>query len=437
MSLAQMARTHGPLISLKLGTQLLIVASSPSAASQVLRTHDRILSARYIPQTYRINLYISYSLPFSFDCSARWKTLRALCKTELFTTRMLDLQAHLRQDKVVELVGSLFSSRGEVVNLGELVFGTVFNILGNLLFSRDVFSLGDKENSGLKHVFSRSLELGMAPNLADFYPWLGGLDVQGLNKEATSIVKKIYGIWEGFLKERRERDGGNEKKRDFVDVLQSAGCSEIQIKALCSDMFAAGTDTTTTLVDWTMSELVRNPKVMQKVRDELEQVIGERREGEYAVKESHLAHLTYLQACIKESLRLHPPAPLLLPREALDTCEVMDYTVPKGSRVMVNVWAIGRDPKVWKDPLTFSPERFLNSSVDYKGNDFEFTPFGAGRRICPGLPLGSRVVELIIASLIHTFDWSLPNGMQPNELNMEERFGLTLVRKHPLLLIPK
>ncbi|XXG76075.1 hypothetical protein AAC387_Pa08g0503 [Persea americana] len=408
MSLAQMARTHGPLISLKLGTQLLIVASSPSAASQVLKTHDRILSARYIPQTYRVKFYISHSLPFSFDCSIRWKTLRALCKTELFTTRMLDLQAHLRQDKVVELVGSLFSSRGEVVNLGELVFGTAFNILGNLLFSRDVFSLGDKENSGLKHVFSRFLELGMAPNLADFYPWLGGLDVQGLNKEATGIIKKIYGIWEGLLK---ERGGGNEKKRDFVDVLQSGGCSEMQIKALCLDMFAAGTDTTTTLVDWTMSELVRNPRVMQKVRDELEQVI--------------------------ESLRLHPPGPLLLPREALDTCEVMDYTVPKGSRVMVNVWAIGRDPKVWENPLTFSPERFLNSSVDYKGNNFEFTPLGAGRRICPGLPLGSRVVELIIASLIHTFDWSLPDGMQPNELNMDERFGLTLVRKHPLLLIPK
>lgn len=135
---------------------------------------------------------------------------------------------------MVELVGSLFSSRGEAVNLGELVFGTVFNILGNLLFSKDVFGLGDKENSGLKHALSRSLELGMAPNLADFYPWLGGLDVQGLNKEATGIVKKVYGIWEGLLKERRERDGGNEKKQDFVDVLQSAGCSEIQIKALCS-----------------------------------------------------------------------------------------------------------------------------------------------------------------------------------------------------------
>ena len=127
-------------------------------------------------------------------------------------------------------MGSLFSSRGEVVNLGELVFGTAFNILGNLLFTRDVFGLGDKENSGLKHVFSRSLELGMAPNLADFYPWLGGLDVQGLNKEVTGIIKKIYGIWEALLK---ERGGGNEKKRDFVDVLQSGGCSEIQIKALC------------------------------------------------------------------------------------------------------------------------------------------------------------------------------------------------------------
>lgn len=202
-------------------------------------------------------------------------------------------------------------------------------------------------------------------------------------------------------------------------------------------MFVAGTDTSTSVVDWTMSELMRNSKLMQTVKDELKQVVGERIEGEYAVRESHLSHLHYLQACIKESLRLHPPAPLLLPRQALEACEVMNYTIPKDCRVMVNAWAIGRDPNVWKDPLTFSPERFLNSIVDYKGKDFELAPFGAGRRMCPGLPLASRVIKLILASLIHTFDWSLPDGIQPSQLNMNERFGLTLDREQPLLLVPK
>ncbi|XP_058084514.1 (S)-N-methylcoclaurine 3'-hydroxylase isozyme 1-like [Magnolia sinica] len=182
-----------------------------------------------------------------------------------------------------------------------------------------------------------------------------------------------------------------------------------------------------------MSELARNPKVMRRVCDELQMVVG----GEKAMKESHLNHLNYLHASIKESLRLHPPIPLLLPRQALETCDMMNYTIPKDSRVMVNIWAIGRDPGIWKDSLTFSPEWFLETSVDYKGNHFEFTPFAAGRRICPGLPLATLMVQLILASFIHTFDWSLPHGMQPDDLNMDEKFALTLERKHLLLLVPK
>ncbi|XXG76071.1 hypothetical protein AAC387_Pa08g0500 [Persea americana] len=440
-SLAQMARAHGPLISLRLGTQLLVVASSPSTAAQVLKTHDRVLSARYIPHTYRVKTYIEHSLAFSFDCSEQWKRMRTVCKTELFTTRMLDAQAHMRERKVGELMGSLLLKRGGVVQLGKLVFGTVFNIMSNVVFSRDAFDLVDQEEnkaSRLKFGVSRALELGLVPNLADYYPSLARLDIQGLNRETASFLERIYSVWELFIGKRREEEGDNdERKHDFLSVLFSAGCSDLQLKALISDMFVAGTDTSTSVVDWTMSELMRNSKLMQKVKDELKQVVGERIEGEYAVRESHLSHLHYLQACIKESLRLHPPAPLLLPRQALEACEVMNYTIPKDCRVMVNAWAIGRDPNVWKDPLTFSPERFLNSSVDYKGKDFELAPFGAGRRMCPGLPLASRVIKLILASLIHTFDWSLPDGIQPSQLNMNERFGLTLDREQPLLLVPK
>ncbi|XP_058085899.1 probable (S)-N-methylcoclaurine 3'-hydroxylase isozyme 2 [Magnolia sinica] len=437
VTLAHLARIYGPLISFRLGAKLVIVASSPSAAADVLKTQDRFLSARDIPNTYRVKDYISFSLAFAYECNERWKALRTICKTELFTTRMLDVQTHMREKKVSEVIGFIFSKEGEAVKIGEMAFAAVFNTIGNVIFSRDVLQLGgDSKNaaSGLKHDFSRLLQLGIAPNLADFFPVLRSMDIQRLNREATLFIKRIFDIWDEFIQERRAAsyDDGDVKS-DFLDVLLSAGYEDLPIKALISDMFIAGTDTTTTLTEWTMSEMIRNPTVTRRVRDELQMVVG----SEKAVKESHLNHLNYLQACVKESLRLHPPAPLLLPRQALNTCNVMNYTIPKDCKVMVNVWAIGRDPGIWKDPLTFSPERFLETSVDYKGNHFEFTPFGAGRRICPGLPLATRLVQLILASFIHTFEWSVPHGMQPDVLNMDEKFGLTLERKHPLVLVPK
>ncbi|XP_077243123.1 putative (S)-N-methylcoclaurine 3'-hydroxylase isozyme 2 [Tasmannia lanceolata] len=420
--LANLARTHGRLFSLKLGTQLTVVASSPAAATEILKTHDRFFSARYVPQTFRIKKYTVYSLPWSVECDEKWKEMRTVCKTELFTNKMLDLQAHMREEKVSQIVKFSFDNQqGEVVKIGELTFRTVFNILGNVIFSRDVFHLADKDDASgrLKNHISRIMEVGMAPNLADFYPVLAGLDLQGLNRETATFVERIFDIWDGLILERKETQ--HDSKHDLLKMLISVGFSDLQLKALISDMFVAGTDTTTTAIEWTMSELVKKPQAMKRIRDELDVVVGKRKNGENAVTESHLVHLSYLQACVKETLRLHPPVPLLLPRKALDMCEVMNYTIPKDCKVFVNVWAIGRDPETWKDPLKFSPERFLESSPDYKGNDFEFTPFGAGRRICPGLPLASHVVHLIVASFIHSFDWSLPHGMHHSHLSMDER----------------
>lgn len=199
------------------------------------------------------------------------------------------------------------------------------------------------------------------------------------------------------------------------------------------ELFSAGTDTTTSTIEWAMAELIRNPESMKKVREEVTREVI----NQDVIKESNLQQLPYLQACVKETLRLHPPVPLLLPHRAVESCKVMNYTIPKNSQVMVNVWAIGRDPLKWEDPLLFKPERFLCSKLDFKGNDFEFIPFGAGRRLCPGIPMAAKQVPLVIAFLVHFFDWSLPHGINPNELDMSEKFGVTLQKEQPLLLIPK
>lgn len=181
-----------------------------------------------------------------------------------------------------------------------------------------------------------------------------------------------------------------------------------------------------------MAELLRKPEELNKVRQEIIEQIGTKR----PVKESDIDKLPYLQAVVKEAMRLHPAVPLLLPHKAQNDIQVLGFNVPKESQVFVNAWAIGRDPKSWERPLEFLPQRFIESSVDYKGRDFEFIPFGAGRRICPGMPLAIRMVNLMLASIIQPFNWKLPDGMAPDKLDMEEQFGVSLRKAIPLVAIP-
>ena len=179
-----------------------------------------------------------------------------------------------------------------------------------------------------------------------------------------------------------------------------------------------------------MAELLKNKEAMSKVQAELKY-----KSISNIITESQLSKFPYLDACIKETLRLHPPAPFLIPRCASQTCEVMNYMIPQNTKIFINVWAISRDPKIWEDSVSFKPERFLGLSLDFKGQDFEFIPFGAGRRMCPGLQYGIKSVQSTLASLIHQFDWVLPNDEDPTKLDMKEKIGVTLQKEKPLQLI--
>ncbi|KAK2985111.1 hypothetical protein RJ640_022989 [Escallonia rubra] len=407
ISLTHFAKLHGPLISMRLGNQLLVVGSTPAAATEILKTHDRVLSARYVPKASTPHLR-PLSLAFASECSEYWKSLRSLCRTELFSAKAIELQAGLRERKVGEMVEFLEGKDGRSVKIGEVAFAAVFNILANICFSKDFIDLkGGGVDSGLKEVFWKMLELATTPNIADFYPIFDGLDPQGIAKKALEYQEEVFRKWELIIKERKESNGiGAPKQRDFLDVMLTCGFSDNQIN---------------------------NKEVIEKLRKELGREIG----TADSVKESHLSRLPYLHACVKETLRLHPPVPFLLPHRSLETCEVMNYTIPFNTQVIVNVWAIGRDPTVWEDPLSFKPERFLDSEMDFRGQDFELLPFSAGRRMCPGLPLGIKQVHLIVATLIHRFEWLLPNDEDPLLLDMNEKFGITLQKEQPLLLIPK
>ena len=197
-------------------------------------------------------------------------------------------------------------------------------------------------------------------------------------------------------------------------------------------MFFAGSETTSTSIEWAMAELLLNPEAMAKAKAELTRSIGPNQR----LKETDIDNLPYLNAVVKETLRLHPPVPLLIPREAKNDTNFMGYSIPKNTQVLINAWAIGRDPDAWDDPLCFKPERFLGSKLDYKGQDFEYIPFGAGRRICAGLVLAHRLLHLTLGSLIHEFEWKLGGQVNPETLDMKERLGITSRKLEPLLAVP-
>ncbi|XP_031269413.1 (S)-N-methylcoclaurine 3'-hydroxylase isozyme 2-like [Pistacia vera] len=352
VSFAQISKTYGPLISVRLGSQLVVVGSSPDAAAAILKTHDRELSGRHVPcvSFAREPKYNRDSIAWTFECTEEWKNFRALMKNELFGSKIVDSQFHIREKKIGELVEFLGSKEGQKVQIREVLFVTTFNSLSNIYLSKDFLAFGSGESRGMSGLVRDMMELWTAPNISDLFPILSGLDLQGLRKKADECVKKMCGIWDSTIKERRERRGGDHQSnhRDFLDALLDSGFSDEQISLIFVELLAAVSDSTTSTVEWALAELLKNPEAMNKIREELAQGVSED-----FVTEENLANLPYLYACVKETLRLHPPAPLLLPHRAIEDCEVMKYTIPKDSQVFVNVWAIARDPTIWEKPFEF------------------------------------------------------------------------------------
>jgi cytochrome P450 len=197
-------------------------------------------------------------------------------------------------------------------------------------------------------------------------------------------------------------------------------------------VFAAGTDTSATTIGWVMSKLMKNPRVREKTQVELRQTFKEKE----LISETDLEELVYLKLVVKETLRLHPPSPLLVPRECTELTIIDGYEIPKKTMVLINAWAIGRDPQYWNDAESFIPERFEGNLIDFKGSNFEYIPFGAGRRMCPGMTSGLASVMFPVTLLLYHFNWELPNKMKSEDLDMTEDFGLTVGRKIELCLIP-
>ncbi|TVU02004.1 hypothetical protein EJB05_52539, partial [Eragrostis curvula] len=448
-AMADLARRHGdaPLMYLKLGEVPVVVASSPDAAREILVTRSASFASR--PERRALRALISddgaglASAPYG----AHWRQLRRTCVLELLSARRVRSLRRVREQEVARLLAAVAGAAGDdvaaAVNVSEradvmVAEATVRAMMG------DGFERRGEYLDGIAEV--RELFLGF--DLGDLFPSsrLAGF-VCGTARRAEAIRRKMFELMDCAIGQHQEQQirsaTDDDDEEDFLEVLlrlQREGGYEIPltmagVKDIILDLFLAGTETTTATIQWAMSELMRNPRVLHKVQAELRDKL----QGRWTVTDDDLPGLHCLKLVIKETLRLHPAAPMLIRECGEEACKVLGYDVPKGARVLVNAWAINRDPRHWgADAETFRPERFEDGggAVDFTGKDMELIPFGAGRRMCPGVAFAHATVELALAAMLYHFDWELPAGVAPREVDMEEAPGIVVGRKNDLYLHP-
>ncbi|KAA8544289.1 hypothetical protein F0562_022301 [Nyssa sinensis] len=396
--LRDLANKYGPLMHLKLGEVSTVIASSPESPK---------------------------------------RQLRKICTIELLSPKRVQTFRSIREEEVLSLIRSISSTAKSPINFSKKIYDLTYGITARSAFGEKI-----EDQEAFISLMEEAFQLLGGFSIADMYPSVKVLSViSGLRPRLEKMHKKIDQILENIINQHKKGEKTTKHEvEDLVDVLlkfRKHGDLEFtltdnNIKAVILDIFSAGSDTSSTAVEWAMSEMLRNPRVMKRAQAEVREVFG--KNG--IVDETGLPELKYLNSVIKETLRLHPPAPLLLPRECSEQCEINGYQIPVKTRVIVNAWAIGRDPRYWTEAERFHPERFLNSPMDFKGIDFEYIPFGAGRRICPGVLFALPNIELPLAQLLYHFDWKLPTGLKEEKLDMNEAFGLTVRRRHDLYLIP-
>nr|WJZ49104.1 cytochrome P450 [Isodon lophanthoides var. gerardianus] len=438
-SLAKLAKTHGPLMSLHLGSLCTIIVSSPEMARELLQHHGQVFSGRTVSQAMHTRGLNKQSMAFA-PTGKEWRDKRKICKEQVFSEHSLEASEGLRREKLQQLLHYVEQHCGEVVDVHEAVLVTNLNLMLTTLFStrsREFKSQVTREFKEIVEVIASEVAVA---NVADYFPILRSIDPQGIKRKAELYFGKLFGKFEFFLNERLETRRANPsapREKDLletlVDITQGNDYSltNDQIPYLLFDLFVGGSETNTTSIEWIMTELLFHPDKLHKLKQELKSVVGEKEQ----VRESDIPRLPYLQAVVKEALRYHPPGPLLLPRRSEADQEVNGYMIPEGAQILFNVWAMGRDPALWPNPDSFEPERFLERKIDLKGQHFELIPFGAGRRICPGMPLAARILQMTTAVLVHNFEWKLEKEKDHPD-HKGEVLGVALRRAVPLRAIP-
>ncbi|KAM0032266.1 putative cytochrome P450 [Helianthus debilis subsp. tardiflorus] len=427
-ALQSMAQTYGPLMLLHFGTVPVIIASSVDAAREIMKTHDIIFSNRLFSNIANRIFYGSKDIAFA-PYGEYWRQVKSISILHLFNNKRVESFRQVREDEVGQMIKKIQKSNN-VVDLSELLVSLTNNVVSRVALGRTY------EGMGVKNMLDRMVQLMAGFSMGNYIPSLEWMDrLSGLHRKADDLAKEIDEFCEGVVEAHLNKKDFGVEGQDLVDVLleiqrdNSTGfhLERHMIKAIILDIFSGGTDTTSTTLQWAITELLRNPRAMKELQQEARE-IGQ---GRSLIPEEDLDKMPYLKAVIKEAFRLHIPAPLLVPRESTKDVKLLGYDIASGTQVVVNAWAIARDPSVWEEPEEFRPERFLNNPIDYKGFHFELIPFGAGRRGCPGINFATVINELALANLVYKFDFALSGE---KAFDMTESYGITVHRKYPILV---
>ncbi|KAK7836090.1 cytochrome p450 84a1 [Quercus suber] len=420
--LAQLAKHYGGLLHLKIGLLNMVVVSTPDVAREVLLPQDSVFSNRSSSTAIKYLSYDGADMAFA-NYGPFWRQMRKICVIKLFSRRRLESWVSVRDEINTMLALSLTS---------HIIYKAAFGSNSH-----------EGEEGQIENILQEFSRLFVEFNIADFIPWLGWIHPKEFKKRLVNARRELDVFIDKVIDEhlakksnKNSKDENEAAVTDMVDELISfldEGAHENKFTdSLSTDVMFGGTETVATTIEWAMAELMKNPKELKKVQEELSNVVG----LYHRVQDFNLENLMYLKCTLKETLRLHPPIPVLPHKTAKDAV-LAGYSIPVGWHVVINVWAIGRDETVWDEPNAFKPSRFLEQSAkDFKGNDFEFIPFGSGRRSCPGMQLGFYALEMSVAELVHCFTWELREGMKSSELDMSDSFGLTAPKAVPLVAMP-
>ncbi|XP_060206464.1 cytochrome P450 736A117-like [Lycium barbarum] len=441
-SLQMLSKKYGHLIQLQLGTNPALVVTSANVAQEILKNHDLVFANRPKTTFHDKLLYGSKDMAFS-KYGEYWRQVRGVCVHQLLSNTRVQSFGTVREEETLLMIK-------KIRDLSSVSLPSEFNLSDILRsFTSDVFcriALGKKYSDGeigkrFKFLLKEAVGLLGAFSMGSYIPWLRWVNrFNGLNKRVELVANEFDEFLQGMVEQHiNESKGGEAEIADFVDILleefhrqDNAGLSNHTdtVKALILDMFVGGSDTTFALLEWSMTELLRNPKTLEKLQNEAREVA----QGNSCITEDDVPKMPYLKAVIKESLRLHPPIPLI-PRQSSQDIKVMGYDVAANTQVYFNVWALGRDPSLWQNPEEFQPERFFGTNIDVKGFNFELIPFGSGRRGCPGSQFALAVNELALANLVLNFNFALPDRPNTKDLDIAESTGLAVHKKYPLVVL--
>ncbi|KAL3849155.1 hypothetical protein ACJIZ3_011037 [Penstemon smallii] len=449
--LYNLSKTYGPLTYLKHGSTPVIVINSKKLAKQILKTNDLSFCTRPPVLGQQKLAYEGIDIAFS-PYNDHWKNMRKICVLHLFSSKQVFKFRPIREDEVSRMVNKIskLCSMSKPINLSDLSMSLASNLICRVAFGKR-YDDCEYEKLRFDKLVMEAQALMVSFYFSDHFPAFGWVDkLSGLLGRLEKNCKELDVFYKELIDEHLNPSRQKMEREDIIDLMiqlkedQDASKLDLtwdHIKALLMDLLVAGTDTVAAAVVWSMTTLITRPEIMRKAQAEIREVIG--KNG--IVDEEDVKKMKYLKGVVLEVLRMYPPAPLLFRKQITqEECLIEGYKIRSRTTIVINGWAIGRDPETWKNPDEFKPERFMISSTtnddsilrfDIRACQFEMIPFGGGRRGCPGMEMGLISIELALANLLYAFDWALPQTMTVEDIDTNSLPGLTMHKKNALVLM--